>query len=98
MQFFVGTLDISDIYCDDIHVIARKYVTSLTGFWIDSITSVPWSINDLYSRQVCLCQNAPTPYLLACAPAHTRIQTELQTVGYKNASTQTREGLDWPVV
>ncbi len=51
-QFFMGTLDISDTYCDDMHKIAIKYLTSFTGFWMDVVTSLPWSLNDLYSNEV----------------------------------------------
>ena len=54
LQFFTGSLDASDRYCDDIRVIAFKYSTSLTGFWFDFVTSLPWSFNDLYSYLVIL--------------------------------------------
>ncbi len=52
LHFFMGTLDISDTYCDDMRTIAFKYVTAPTGFWLDLITSLPWSFNDLYSTLV----------------------------------------------
>ncbi len=52
VPFFMGKLDVSDTYCDDIRVIARKYLASLTGFWFDFLTSLPWSVNDLYTLQV----------------------------------------------
>jgi hypothetical protein len=52
IQFLMGTLDISDTYCDDMGKIAYKYVTAPAGFWLDVITSLPWSFNDLYSSQV----------------------------------------------
>ena len=52
VPFFMGKLDVSDTYCDDIREIARNYVTSLTGFWFDFLTSLPWSFNDLYTLQV----------------------------------------------
>jgi hypothetical protein len=48
----MGTLDISDTYCDDMRKIAYEYATAPAGFWIDAITSLPWSFNDLYSSQV----------------------------------------------
>ncbi len=48
----MGTLDVSDIYCDDIYMIAYKYFTRPTGFWFDFVTSLPWSYNDLYVFQV----------------------------------------------
>ena len=52
VQFFMGSLDASDRYCDDLRIIAIKYCTSFTGFWFDFVTSLPWSFNDLYSYQV----------------------------------------------
>jgi hypothetical protein len=48
----MGKLDVSDTYCDSIKEVAVSYITSLTGFWFDLLTSLPWSINDLYSLQV----------------------------------------------
>ena len=50
--FLTGTLDASHTYCDDFQAIAKKYLTSLSGFWFDFLTSLPWSFNDLYSYQV----------------------------------------------
>jgi hypothetical protein len=52
LQFFMGTLDVSDIYCDDMRVIAKKYLSAPSGFWLDAITSLPWSFNDIYLLQV----------------------------------------------
>ncbi len=52
IQFFMGTLDASDRYCDNLRVIAFKYCASFTGFWFDFVTSLPWSFNDLYSYEV----------------------------------------------
>jgi hypothetical protein len=52
LQFFTGSMDLSETYCDDFKVIAAKYVSSLGGFWFDVVTSIPWSFNDLYAYQV----------------------------------------------
>jgi hypothetical protein len=52
IPFFMGILDVSDTYCDNIKEIAVKYFTSFSGFWFDLITSLPWSFNDLYAHQV----------------------------------------------
>jgi hypothetical protein len=52
VPFFMGTLDVSDTYCDDYRKIAIKYLTSPSGFWFDFLTSLPWSFNDLYTIQV----------------------------------------------
>lgn len=52
VQFCTGSLDVSETYCDDYRVIAVKYLSSLSGFWFDFATSLPWSFNDLYAYQV----------------------------------------------
>ena len=51
LQFFTGSLDISEIYCDDFRVIGAKYLSTPNGFCFDIITSLPWSFNDLYVYQ-----------------------------------------------
>jgi hypothetical protein len=45
-------MDISEVYSDNIRVIAMQYLSSLGGFWFDFATSLPWSLNDLYAYQV----------------------------------------------
>jgi hypothetical protein len=52
LQFCTGSLDISEKYCDDFRVISAQYLSSLSGFWFDLATSIPWSFNDLYVYQV----------------------------------------------
>ncbi len=52
LQFFTGSVDLSEKYCDDIRVISTTYLTSFSGFCFDCMTSIPWSFNDLYSYQV----------------------------------------------
>jgi hypothetical protein len=52
LQFFTGSVDLSEKYCDNIRVISAVYLSSLSGFWFDCVTSIPWSFNDLYSYQV----------------------------------------------
>ena len=55
LQFFTGSLDVSEIYCDSLPIIAAKYFSSVGGFWFDFLTSLPWSFNDLYAYQVTMC-------------------------------------------
>lgn len=55
LQFVTGSMDLSEVYCDDFKVVAMQYLSSLGGFWFDFITSLPWSFNDLYAYQVCTC-------------------------------------------
>ncbi len=52
LQFFTGSLDISETYCDDISIVAAKYMSSMSGFGFDFLTSLPWSFNDLYAYEV----------------------------------------------
>ena len=67
VHFLMGTLDISNTYCDDPRKIAYKYLTAPAGFWLDVITSLPWSFNDVYSSQV------PSPISLQmCYRCHMR--------------------------
>ncbi len=63
VPFFMGTLDTSDTYCDDFRKIAINYLTSLTGFWFDFLTSLPWSLNDLYTIQVALSCTPPSSFI-----------------------------------
>ena len=51
-QFFVGTFDNTGTYVDDLRIVASKYIMSFSGFWFDTVTSVPWSYLDLYSSLV----------------------------------------------
>ena len=52
LQFLTGSLDMSETYCDDFSLIAAKYLLSISGFWFDFFTSLPWSFNDLYAYKV----------------------------------------------
>ncbi len=52
LQFFTGSLDISETYCDNMKLVAMQYLSSLGGFWFDFATSLPWAFNDLYAYQV----------------------------------------------
>jgi hypothetical protein len=39
-------------YIDDFAWIVKKNLFSLTGFWFDCVTSIPWSCFDLYEYLV----------------------------------------------
>ncbi len=52
-QFFVGMFDSSETYIDNIYVVAFVNLTSVTGFWFDCVTSIPWSYFDLSAYRVC---------------------------------------------
>jgi hypothetical protein len=53
-QFAIGTFDSTETYCDEIRVIVTNYITSISGFWFDCVTSVPWSYMDLAVYRVLL--------------------------------------------
>ena len=46
-QFVLGVYD-NGGYIDSFSVIAWRSVTSVTGFWFDCVTSIPWSCIDLH--------------------------------------------------
>ena len=52
LQFFTGSMDMAETYCDSFKLIAMQYLSSLGGFWFDFATSLPWAFNDLYAYQV----------------------------------------------
>ena len=52
INFVVGAYDNDSIYVDKFSWVTRRYLLSLTGFWFDSITSIPWSCMDLQSYLV----------------------------------------------
>jgi hypothetical protein len=52
LQFITGSLDLSETYCDDYKVIGAKYLSSISNFWFDLVTSIPWSFSDVYAYQV----------------------------------------------
>ena len=51
-QFFVGSFDNSETYFDDIKLIMIRNLTSVTGFWFDLLTSMPWSFMDVNAYKV----------------------------------------------
>ena len=54
LQFFVGVFTEDLEYVDDWRIVFVKTFTSISGFWFDSFTSIPWSFLDL---QLYLVQN-----------------------------------------
>ena len=57
-QFFVGSFDETGTHIDDFGTIARVYVLSYSGFWFDTLTSIPWSFLDFYSYHVSFLHNS----------------------------------------
>ena len=41
-------MDEHEGYIDSFSIIARRNIASLTGFWFDCVTSIPWSCIDLH--------------------------------------------------
>ena len=66
LQFFTGIHNEDLSYCDDMRKIALYNLSSLTGFWFDCVTSIPFSYMDLYSREVILSKLSRCKYESAC--------------------------------
>ena len=47
LQFFTGVYTEDLEYIDDWETVVVKTLKSLSGFWFDSFTSIPWSYLDL---------------------------------------------------
>jgi hypothetical protein len=47
LQFFVGVFTEDLQYVDDWRAVFFKTFTSVSGFWFDSFTSIPWAFLDL---------------------------------------------------
>ena len=56
----MGEFDETGTYVDDFGAVARNYVLSYSGFWFDSITSIPWSYLDLYAYQASISIHIPS--------------------------------------
>ena len=52
LQFFTGVHNEDMSYCDDVRKIALYNLASITGFWFDCVTSIPFSYIDLNSLEV----------------------------------------------
>ena len=67
MRFFVGTYNVDMTYDDDMVSVARKNLLSVSGFWFDCVTCIPWSYMDLRvylvspHRPCLLSSNLPSP-------------------------------------
>ena len=59
IQFVVGVFDEDLVYIDDWRRIAAINLMSVSGFWFDCATSIPWSLMDLHFDLV----GAPPPIL-----------------------------------
>lgn len=51
-QFFIGHFDNSETYFDDMKMIMIRNFTSISGFWFDLVTSIPWSYLDVNAYKV----------------------------------------------
>ena len=47
-QFFLGYYNHDMTYQDDLLVSVRRNLSSVTGFWFDAVTSIPWSYMDMH--------------------------------------------------
>jgi len=53
-QFFLGYYEEDMTYQDDLIVLLKRNLSSLTGFWFDCVTSIPWSYIDLHFYLECV--------------------------------------------
>jgi hypothetical protein len=47
-QFFLGYYEEDMTYQDDFLASLKRNLSSISGFWFDCITSIPWSYMDLH--------------------------------------------------
>ncbi len=52
VQFFLGRYAVNLTYEDDLGASLRRNLTSISGFWFDCVTSIPWSYMDLHQYLV----------------------------------------------
>ncbi len=52
VQFFLGRYSEDLTYEDDLLVSLQRNLTSVSGFWFDCVTSIPWSYMDLHQYLV----------------------------------------------
>ena len=45
-QFFIGTFEDSPSLLNDFALVLLRNFTSVSGFWFDCVTSIPWSYLD----------------------------------------------------
>jgi hypothetical protein len=64
-QFLIGSYNTDMSYVDDFGSIVMRNMLSVTGFWFDLVTSIPWAYVDL-SFYLVIC---PKP-VAAAAPRH----------------------------
>ncbi len=46
-QFFIGSFNTDMSYVDDFYCIVKRNLQSVSGFWFDLVTSIPWAYVDL---------------------------------------------------
>ena len=51
VQLFVGVYTDDMVYIDDWRAVAARTAMSVSGFWFDCATSIPWSYLDLVAYQ-----------------------------------------------
>ncbi len=54
-QFFLGYYEEDMTYQDDFVVSLKRNLSSISGFWFDCVTSIPWSYMDLHFYLVLSC-------------------------------------------
>ena len=62
-QFFLGYYTQDMTYKDDLSGTIRRNLSSISGFWFDCITSIPWSFMDLHFYLVALASLNPFTFV-----------------------------------
>ena len=62
-QFFLGYYTQDMTYKDDLSGSIRRNLSSISGFWFDCITSIPWSFMDLHFYLVVLASLKPNTFV-----------------------------------
>jgi hypothetical protein len=61
-QFFLGYYTHDMTYQDDFVTSVKRNLLSVTGFWFDCVTSIPWSYMDMHFYLVLPPPNVPSAF------------------------------------
>ena len=62
IHLFTGIINGVENYVDDPMEVLHRKLTSLSGFWFDFVTSLPWSYLDYNALLVCIAFSAAKSY------------------------------------
>ena len=85
-QFFLGYFNADMTYQDDLRVSVLRNLSSVSGFWFDCVTSIPWSYLDMHFYLVL----SPFPAHVFAFLAHTAPGLLCLQIGARPVSLWTR--------